>query len=280
MSTDGGTRYFAFGAGGDTVLEAARTADGEVRKSVVSGSWGITNVTLHGDAGGLSADGKTLVFEGIGVGSPSTFLIVNAHTLKPIKRVVLSGSFEYDALSPDGSRLYLIQHTSVRDQTHYIVRSYDLRKDRLVDGRIADKTQQGWVMSGYPMTRATGPGGRWVYTLYQNPGGYPFIHALDTMRGIAHCTGLPWTGDQKNLFNIVLTVQESGNTLAVHWKSGRPWLEVNTADWRITHVAAVSAQSRGFAWSWALIGTAGVLGALGLALLVRRAPGRVAPSAS
>jgi hypothetical protein len=101
MSTDGGTRYFAFGAGGDTVLEAARTADGEVRKSVVSGSWGITNVTLHGDAGGLSADGKTLVFEGIGVGSPSTFLIVNAHTLKPIKRVVLSGSFEYDALSPD-----------------------------------------------------------------------------------------------------------------------------------------------------------------------------------
>jgi hypothetical protein len=168
----------------------------------------------------------------------------------------------------------------VRDQTHYIVRSYDLRKDRLVDGRIADKTQQGWVMSGYPMTRATGPGGRWVYTLYQNPGGYPFIHALDTMRGIAHCTGLPWTGDQKNLFNIVLTVQESGNTLAVHWKSGRPWLKVNTADSRITHVAAVSAQSRGFAWSWALIGTAGVLGALGLALLVRRAPGRVAPSAS
>ena len=50
-------------------------------------------------------------------------------------------------------------------------------------GRIADKTQKGWVMQGWPTARATTADGRWVYTLYSNPGGYPFVHALDTVRG-------------------------------------------------------------------------------------------------
>ena len=48
-------------------------------------------------------------------------------------------------------------------------------------------------MDGYPLTRVTSADGRWVYTLYQNGGvgGYPFIHALDTVRGVAHCIGVP-----------------------------------------------------------------------------------------
>ena len=60
----------------------------------------------------------------------------------------------------------------------------------------ADKAQAGWVMEGSPMTRATSADGRWVYTLYSRPGGYPFVHALDTVNGVAHCIGLPWRGDQ------------------------------------------------------------------------------------
>ena len=36
-------------------------------------------------------------------------------------------------------------------------------------------------MAGYPVARATGPGGRWVYTLYRQPTNYPFVHALDTV---------------------------------------------------------------------------------------------------
>src|SRR5579862_7396280 len=46
-------------------------------------------------------------------------------------------------------------------------------------------------MQGSPVTRTTSADGRWVYTLYTNQGGYPFVHALDTVLGVAHCVGLP-----------------------------------------------------------------------------------------
>ena len=275
LSTDGGTYYFAVGIGSSTVLESVQTPNGGLHKSVLAGSWGIPNVTLNGDAGGLSADGKTLVLASMVVGSPSRFLIVNTRTLRVTNRVVLNGNFAFDALSPDGAHLYLIQHTSVNDLTHYVVRSYALPTHRLLEYPIADKTQQNWVMQGYAMTRATSPGGRWVYTLYQNPGGYPFIHALDTVQGVAHCIGLPWTGDQTKLSNIALTLGDGGKTLSVHWKSGHPWLAVNTVNWNIAHVQAaassVSVRPGGLPWRWILV-VAG--GAIVLALVLGLAASR------
>jgi hypothetical protein len=124
-------------------------------------------------------------------------------------------------------------------------------------------------MEGSPLTRTTSAGGRWVYTLYSRPGGYPFVHALDTVQGVAHCIGLPWAGDQAALMNARLTVTKGGKTLAVHWKSGKPWLAVNTANWRITHVEAGS-----FPWAWVLAGVGGafvlMLGLGALALSKRR----------
>ena len=57
---------------------------------------------------------------------------------------------------------------------------------------IADKRQAGWLMEGYPVARATTPNGRWVYTLYQQPNNYPFVHALDTVSRTAVCIGIPW----------------------------------------------------------------------------------------
>jgi hypothetical protein len=290
LSPDGGTYYFAVGAAGSTVIESVDTDNGLLQKFVVPGSWGVTRVTLNGDAGGISADGKTLVLASMRVRSHSKFLIVDAQTLKPIKTVVLQGSFTFDALSPDGTHLYLIQHTSIKDSNHYVVRSYDLTTNRLLAHRIADKTQQNWVMQGYAMTRTASPGGRWVYTLYQNPGGYPFIHALDTQDGVAHCIGLPWTGNQDKLWNIALKLRGGGTALAVQWKTGRPWLTVNTTNWHITHVplATVRPPHTAFPWRWVLIGAAAaVLGAFALVLLARRsrprakrAPGPTAQSAS
>ena len=81
------------------------------------------------------------------------------------------------------------------------------------------------------MTRATSAGGRWVYTLYSNPGGTPFVHALDTVRGVAHCVGIPATqAEQNGLYNVVLTLH--GQRLAVHWRSGRSWQNIDLASWQ------------------------------------------------
>jgi hypothetical protein len=278
LSAEGDTYYMALSGGGQTTLDAMSTRDGSMNEARLLGAWRIPVVTQNGEAGGLSPDGKTLVLSTGSARSSSRFLVLDTRTLSVTRRVVLKGSFAFDALSPDGSHLYLIQHTSAKDFSHYVVRSYDVRAGRLLAYRIADKTQQNWVMQGYAMTRATGSGGRWVYTLYQNPGGYPFIHALDTVRGIAHCSGLPWTGDQSPLVNIVLTLGQDGKALAVHWNSGRPWLSVNTANWHLTHVAVGSTvQPRGFSWRWALTGAAGaVLLALALGLTATRIRTRIA----
>src|SRR5205823_3681572 len=111
----------------------------------------------------------------------------------------------------------------------------------------------------------TSPNGRWVYTLYANYNGYPFIHALDTVRGVAHCIGIPWTSHDQAPFynNVVLTLH--GKTLAVHWRSGKSWLKVDTSTWRVS-----PAGGSAFPWRWLGVGVAGAAVGVLLLLLARR----------
>jgi len=135
----------------------------------------------------------------------------------------------------------------------------------LLPGRIADRTQKSWVMQGYPMARTTSANRRWVYTLYSNPGGYPFVHALDTQRGVAHCIGLPWKGSQNGFYNLRLSLRSNDRTLAVHWLSGRPWLAVDTSTWRIAQD-----HRSGLPWLGIGAGCAAALAAAAAFLLLRR----------
>jgi hypothetical protein len=228
------------------------------------GAWGLPYTPAGAE--GLSHDGRTLVLgsAGVGISSPSRFLVVSTRQMKVVRTISLDGYFSYDALSPDASRLYLIQYTHGRSQdtSHYIVRAYDLRTHRLLPGKIADRTEHEETMAGYAMTRTTSAGGRWVYTLYQKPSGAPFVHALDTVRGVAYCIDLP---KNKALYNIVLSLRDHGRTLAAHWRSGRPWLNVAVGSWRISYPRAA------FPWAWAVAGTGAGLAVLAAgALLLRR----------
>jgi hypothetical protein len=251
------------------VLAALQTRDGALRRSTtLLGSFGIPMIT-YDIAAGLSHDGRTLVVGNPDLAPTSRILVLDARTLRLRNWLVLKGSFAFDALSPDGSRLYLIQHTLAADgdYAHYVVRAYDLRAHALLPGRVADRTQTGWVMDGYPLDRVTSGDGRWVYTLYQNGGdGFPFVHALDTVRGIAHCIGLPLR-NESGIYNLRLSLRGGGRSLAVHWRSGRPWLAIDTVTWRISY-------PRGGTASWtigaAAGGSAAILAVAAGALLVRR----------
>jgi hypothetical protein len=229
----GGLHYVAVptSTGDTTLLTIAQ--DGSVWGwAPVAGAYGIPMVTYR-DPGGLSRDGKKLVLQSPTYGGPATtsFVVVNTRRLSVDDAFFLKGSFAFDALSPDGTRLYLTQHLDTSSPSRYVVREYDLTRGRLLPGRIADRTQRSWVMQGDAMTRTVSADGRWVYTLYANDGGYPFVHALDTVRGVAHCVGLPWppTAGQSALGNVVLSLH--GSQLAAHWRSGRPWLTVDTRTW-------------------------------------------------
>lgn len=233
----------------------------------LDGSWGtpvVGNGSVTGD--GLSRDGRTLVLASTAgpYASPSRFLVVDPLHMKTLRTIVLHGSFSYDAISPDASRLYLIQytHSGSYNLTHYVVRGYDMRTGRLMPGRIVDRAEPDEKMTGTALTRTTSADGRWVYTLYQKPSGEPFVHALDTVAARAHCIDLP---ENEGLYNVVLSLRDGGRTLAVHWRSGRPWLNVALDTWRVSYPVS------GSPWPWIGAGIGGGLALLAAgALLLRR----------
>jgi hypothetical protein len=260
-----GNHYVAVSdRGHGTLLETYSAANGIFGGVRLHGSWGIPAVGSGYSAGqGLSHDGRTLVLESPNgpYASPSRFLVVDARRMKPIRTIVLDGAFSFDALSPDASKLYLIQYASTGDLSHYIVRAYDMRANRLLPGKIADRSEDEKTMAGTAMTRTTSANGRWVYTLYQKPSGEPFVHALDTVHAAAYCIDLP---ENKNLYNIVLSMRNGDRTLAVHWRSGRPWLRVAVGSWKISYPG-------GFPWAWVGAGIGGGLALLaGGGLFLRR----------
>jgi hypothetical protein len=244
VAASGLVRYTTLSGPRSTMLEAIRMHDGHVlRWRPIPGAFGIPLVTYNGTPGGIARDGRLLVLAEPGYAPPpavvTTFQLVDPHTFG-YETISLKGSFAFDALSPDARRLYLIQHVSATNLTRYVVREYDVSTGRLLPQAIADRTQRGWVMQGSPLARTVSANGRFVYTLYQNPGGYPFVHALDTMRGVAHCIGLPWSGDQSIFSTMKLSLDDHGGTLAlsVPW-SGRehpatlPSFRIDTESYRL-----------------------------------------------
>ena len=147
----------------------------------------------------------------------------------------LDGAYSFDALSPNGRWLYLIQYTSRHDPTRYAVRAYDLRAGRMLPKPIVDPTEPDEAMRGYPVTRATTPDGRWEYTLYDGAGSHPFVHALDTVGRKALCLDLDVLEGDSNLGNLRLQ-PETGGTITVHYR-GTPMAFIDRDTRQVTEPA-------------------------------------------
>jgi hypothetical protein len=221
----------------------ARTAHGETTRQLsIRGSWGIPYVTIAGGAEGVSHDGRVLVLaqatqpKNTPLRSRSEFLTIDTKTLKVTRTIRLQGNFGYDALSPNGRTLYLIEHVTSADLTRYRVRAFDLASGRLLPGVIADRRQKTWLMNGYPMNRVTDGDGRWVYTLYMNPNNYPFVHALDSVSKRAVCIGLPWdwTGDVSAIETSTMKLSHGERRLTVTGSGGLgPRFVIDTRTFRL-----------------------------------------------
>lgn len=194
MAPGGRTRLTALPASSrSTVLARSETSGGRVRQvALLRRTWGVPVVAFDGTAGGLSADARTLVLMQPAKTLPrrlARFAVVNARALAVRQKIVLRGDWSFDALSPDASTLYLTEDLN-RSQTRYAVRAYDLLAHRLVKAPVVDPSEPDEPLRGWPVTRTTGPGGHWEYTLYAG-GGKPFIHALDTVHRTSICIDLP-----------------------------------------------------------------------------------------
>jgi hypothetical protein len=281
-TTTAADRFVTLPARGGTVVARVRRDDGEVvRTRFVRGTYTVPAVALDGSAGGVSADGRRLVLIRPRVGFPravTPVLVLDAARLRPRAHVRLRGDFSFDAISPDGATMFLVHYLSRRDPTRYEVRAFDLRRLRLRPGAIVDRREPDEAMRGLPLTRTTSPDGRWAYTLYDGAGAHPFVHALDTAGGGAHCIDLDFLTDHPRLYELRLAL--AGGALAVRDGSNRV-ARIDTTTFRVARAEptrAAATPADGTPWPLPVALAAGLVLVAGIATrAVRRAARRGAP---
>jgi hypothetical protein len=214
----GKVEYVARRAKRDTILREQRLDGGPALRTLdLHGRYSVPAVAYDGSPSGLSADGRTLVLINPRTRWPrarTTFAVIDAKRMQLRRHIRLRGDFSFDAISPDGRVVYLIEYLSPRDVTAYAVRAYDMRARRLFPEPVVDPSEPDEDMSGVPLSRVSDREGRWAYTLYSGTK-HPFVHALDTERRTAVCIdlddvrsigGLELRGDRLDVLSAGLSV--------------------------------------------------------------------------
>jgi hypothetical protein len=195
VSHDGKLRYMTLRAGGGTLVEAVTTRGGTVRRTrfLKGAAFGIPLVAYDGSTGGLSRNGRRLVLYASDSlrRAKTRFVVLDPRTLRVRQRITLNGDFGFDAMSPDGSLVYLIQLKGGQNGgLAYDVRALNVKAGRLLPGAIVDRREPDEKMTGIPMTRVGSPDASWAYTLYSKSSGGAFVHALHTTAREAFCIDL------------------------------------------------------------------------------------------
>src|SRR5207253_7790760 len=107
---------------------------------------------------------------------------------QPPKQIQHRGDFLFDALSNDGSRLYLLDYSG----DLYHVRLYDIEAGQLNPELIVDKREGPEAMAGVGVDSTASADGSLHYGLYLRANAAPFIHALPLTGELsAWCVELP-----------------------------------------------------------------------------------------
>jgi hypothetical protein len=213
-----------------TVVERIDLRDSTIdRWWYLRGSWYLPAVASDGSAAGLAEGNLVLTTSprryppkrtGFAILDTRLFLRHPQTGNAPrhaITRFNLRGAYNFDALSPDASRMYLIHNFfGGRRRGDYEVRALDVSTRRLLPHPIVDPTEPDERMQGSAVSRVASRDGRWAYTLYT--GEETFLHALDTVRGRAVCVDLPQLDDLslREPFQLRLALNADGTEILVH----------------------------------------------------------------
>jgi hypothetical protein len=171
------------------------------RSQTLPGAWRLPTIGADPIPTGVSGDGKTIVLvpdrpydatEASSNGLVSRFAILQRAFDTEPRIIGLAGDFGFDAISIDGSILYVVEHLPAPPAAHYQVRAVDVTTGTLRASVIVDKANIDEAMGGWPIAQVRQSTGM-VFTLYRSPE-HPFIHALSTTEGWALCIDLPATG--------------------------------------------------------------------------------------
>lgn len=220
-----------------TIVERIDMSDGAIdRWWYLRGNYVIPAVAFDGSAGGLSANGGALALINFSRTYPpplTKVAVLNTdvylrHPRRPgqhppqhaIHYLNLHGYFAFQAISPNGSKIYL---------RHY--RTHDPGSDDfglwVLDthsGGLAPRplvvSNGGRPLAGLPISGTTSPNGRWAYALYDGDKRMPFLLALNTVSG--HLIRVDLPGLERltaNPYLLKLRLDETGHHLAVFPRS-------------------------------------------------------------
>ena len=181
-------------SGAQTVVRDAGLMADQSDAITIEGAWRLPTFAADPLPIGVSAGRSTIVLveDGAKAGAKTTrFAVLHLPFSQPARIVEVAGTFTYDAVSPNGSTIYVIEHLAAPPVGHYQVRAVDVASGTLKEGVIVDKRNIGEAMGGWPVAQLRRDDGL-VLTLYRGAE-HPFIHALDTVQGFAVCIDLPPT---------------------------------------------------------------------------------------
>jgi hypothetical protein len=160
------------------------------------GTYLLPPATIGGMPGGLSQNGRWLVVQGyndIPDGPPTLthMLLIDTTYAKPPTPIELKGFFEFDAVSNDGKKVFLIEYVST---SIYRVRFFDVGAGLLNESIVFDKSDGAEAMTGVRLAGVASPDGQWLFSVYAREHQGPFVHALNLDAAIAFCLDLPGPG--------------------------------------------------------------------------------------
>jgi WD40 repeat protein len=154
------------------------------------GAYQLPAATSSGLPGGISPNGSWLVAQSFD-GAATHFVIVGTAEMRVAHTANLTGRFNFDAISNDGERLYLIQYLNGRE---YYVRLFNVLASTLDENIVVDKSDGGQSMTGLRLSGIATPGGGWLFSMYVRESDNPFIHVLSLDGPFAFCLDLPGSG--------------------------------------------------------------------------------------
>jgi hypothetical protein len=217
-----------------TLLDVDPRTGATLRAQQLPGDFQLPPATISGVPGGLSQNGRWLVLQAFepgrssqplecgGCTAPSTvpsathLLLVDTSYSNRARQIDLPGFFQFDAVSNDGMRIYLIQFIArTATKTEYYVRSYDVAAGWLDPTVIFDKSDGSAAMSGLRLSGVPSPDGHWLYSVYVRQDKSPFIHVLSMDGPVAFCIDLPGSGYAANAdgFHWSLALSPDGSHL-------------------------------------------------------------------
>ena len=176
-----------------TVLVDTDPASGVARGRLdLKHAYRMPDATATGMPGGLSPNASWLVVErydqaGESLPSGSHFLLIQTTSMKISASVDLAGFFEFDAISNDGNRMFLIQYVNGKQ---YYVRLFDVAAGKLDPYPVVDKNEGGDAMTGLRLSGVPATGGEWLFSMYVRDHANPFVHALSLDTPLAFCLDL------------------------------------------------------------------------------------------